>query len=314
MEKRWVFHLSPEGEILVAARTAATDVEKASALPAPDAARIMKRLFPGGDRWGEPDRRRALADLADVAMPEARWLSDEALRTLALRRVGAHGQLVVVREEAHLPPCGSGPPPVVHPEIQPELPSTPVAAPAARATVAAPTTAATAPAAAPKRKPPRQPSNQSPKAHDSSGDWTGDSSRWSQEKKLQSMHPDLRPKVSAVIAALQKRGFQAKIFFAWRSVAVQLQIFKKGHTKVKFSFHNAQKKDGTPNAYAADIIDARYAWSAKAETEGFWKALGEEAHAQSLYWGGDWKTFRDWAHVQLVENSQLGRVKKESGL
>jgi len=128
------------------------------------------------------------------------------------------------------------------------------------------------------------------------------------------MHPDLRPKVSAVIAALQQRGFQAKIFFAWRSVAVQLEIFKKGHTKVKFSFHNAQKKDGTPNAYAADIVDGRYGWSAKAEAAGFWKALGEEARAQSLYWGGDWKTFRDWAHVQLVDNSQLGRVKKESGL
>jgi hypothetical protein len=33
-----------------------------------------------------------------------------------------------------------------------------------------------------------------------------------------------------------------------------------------------------------------------------------------LYWGGDWKTFRDWAHVQLTENSKLKQVKKESGL
>jgi peptidoglycan L-alanyl-D-glutamate endopeptidase CwlK len=313
MQKRWVFHLSPEGEILVAARTAATDLEKASALPAPDAARILKRLFPGGDRWGEPDRRRALADMADVATPEARWLSDEALRTLALRRVGPHQPLLVVREETHVPPCGSGPPPVVHPEIQPETPPARAPAPTAPATVAAPTAAATAPKPAPKPRPPQSHQAGHAKAHDS-GDWSGDSSKWSQDKKIQSMHPDLRPKVQAVVAALQKRGFQAKIFFAWRSVAVQLEIFKKGHTKVKFSFHNAQKKDGTPNAYAADIIDGRYAWSAKAEKEGFWKALGEEAHAQGLYWGGDWKTFRDWAHVQLVENSQLGRVKKESGL
>jgi peptidoglycan L-alanyl-D-glutamate endopeptidase CwlK len=118
----------------------------------------------------------------------------------------------------------------------------------------------------------------------------------------------------AVLAALQKRGFQAKIFFAWRSVAVQLEIFKKGHTKVKFSFHNVQKRDGTPNEYAADIIDSRYAWTSKAQSEGFWKALGEEAKAQKLYWGGDWQTFRDWAHVQLVDNPQLARLKNESGL
>jgi hypothetical protein len=124
----------------------------------------------------------------------------------------------------------------------------------------------------------------------------------------------LRPKVTAVLEALARRGFQPKVFFGWRSVAVQLEIFKKGHTKVKFSFHNAQLKDGTPNAYAADIIDARYAWSAQAAASGFWKALGEEAHAQELYWGGDWKKFRDWAHVQLVENSKLQQVRKESGL
>ena len=135
--------------------------------------------------------------------------------------------------------------------------------------------------------------------------WTGDSSQWSHEKKVLSLHPDLRPKVAAVVVGLTKRGFQPKIFFGWRSVAVQLEIFKKGNTKVKFSFHNAQKKDGTPNAYAADIIDSRWAWGPEAEEKGFWKALGEEAKAQKLHWGGDWVSFRDWAHVQLVENNQL---------
>jgi hypothetical protein len=144
--------------------------------------------------------------------------------------------------------------------------------------------------------------------------WTGDSAQWSQEKKLRSMHPDLRPKVTIVIAKLTARGFQPKIFFGWRSVAVQLEIFKKGNTKVTFSFHNAQQKDGTPNAYAADIVDGRYGWTPQAASSGFWKALGEEAKAQNLYWGGDWVSFRDWAHVQLVDNSLLARVKHESGL
>lgn len=144
--------------------------------------------------------------------------------------------------------------------------------------------------------------------------WGGDSSTWTQEKKLQSMNPSLRPKVQAVVLALIQAGFQPKIFFGWRSVAVQLQLFNAGNSKVKFSFHNGQKLDGTPNAYAADIIDSRYAWSEQAESSGFWKALGAAAKAQGLFWGGDWSSFRDWAHVQLVANSELARVKKESGL
>ncbi len=144
--------------------------------------------------------------------------------------------------------------------------------------------------------------------------WTGDSAHWTQEKKSRSMNPLLRPKVQAVIKALQARGFQPKIFYGWRSVAVQLDLYKKGNSKVKFSFHNAQLPDGTPNSYAADIIDSRYGWSSEAETSGFWKALGEEARKNKLYWGGDWSSFRDWAHVQLVDNDQLAAVKRGSGL
>lgn len=144
--------------------------------------------------------------------------------------------------------------------------------------------------------------------------WTGDSAQWSKEKKLASMTPLLRPKVEAVLASLEAQGFQPKIFYGWRSVAVQLQLYKQGNTKVKFGFHNAQNIDGSPNSYAADIIDSRYAWSDKASTSGFWAALGKAAKEQGLIWGGDWASFRDWAHVQLVENSELGRVKRESGL
>lgn len=144
--------------------------------------------------------------------------------------------------------------------------------------------------------------------------WSGDSAKWTQEKKLQSLTPLLRPKVQAIITALAGRDFQPRVFYGWRSVAVQLELYQKGNSKVKFSFHNAQLKDGTPDSYAADIIDSRYAWSNQAATSGFWKALGEEAKKQSLVWGGDWTSFRDWAHVQLVANSQLSQVQRNSGL
>jgi hypothetical protein len=145
------------------------------------------------------------------------------------------------------------------------------------------------------------------------GGWTGNSAKWSQEKKLLSLHPKMRPMVQGVLDGMTERGFQPKIFYAWRSVAVQLKILKEGHSKVKFSFHNVQHKDGTPNAHAADIVDKRWAWSPAAAKHGYWKALGEEAKIQKLHWGGDWKK-PDWAHVQLLPNSALKRMKKESGL
>ena len=145
-------------------------------------------------------------------------------------------------------------------------------------------------------------------------EWEGDPARWPAEKKMSSMKPELAIKVRQVLATLSAKGFQPKVFYGWRSVTVQARLYAEGKSKVKFSFHNAQLPDGTPNAYAADIIDARYAWNAEAESSGFWKALGAAAKLQGLVWGGDWVSFRDWAHVQLVANSELANVKKESGL
>ncbi|UHD16113.1 M15 family metallopeptidase [Thiocapsa bogorovii] len=144
--------------------------------------------------------------------------------------------------------------------------------------------------------------------------WGGDSARWSQEKKLASMNPGFRVKVMAVLGALSKRGFEPKVFYGWRSVEVQLELVKKGRSKVKFSFHNAQKPNGIPNSYAADIIDRRWAWTAAAEQNGFWDALGAEAKERGLVWGGDWTSFKDVAHIQGRRNSELVTVKRESGL
>ena len=147
-----------------------------------------------------------------------------------------------------------------------------------------------------------------------SEDWSGDSQKWSQERKLASLEARTRPKVERVIAVLADGSFRPKIVYAWRSVAVQQELVAAGHSRVRFSFHNAQKKNGTPNAYAADIIDRRWAWGEKAGKNGFWDALGAAARAEGLVWGGNWRRFPDVAHVQLLANSKLAEARRESGL
>lgn len=144
--------------------------------------------------------------------------------------------------------------------------------------------------------------------------WSGDSAKWPEDKKLDSLNTYLRPKIKRILARLTDEGFQPKIVYAWRSVSKQLELVEAGHSRVRFSFHNAQKKDGTPNAYAADIIDKRWAWTRAAEQNGFWEALGKSAKNEGLYWGGDWISFKDWAHVQYYPNYKLADVKRESGL
>ena len=55
-------------------------------------------------------------------------------------------------------------------------------------------------------------------------------------------------------------------------------------------------------------------WNDEAEENGFWRALGKAGKAEGLYWGGDWRSFKDWAHLQFFPNNKLSGVKKESGL
>ena len=152
------------------------------------------------------------------------------------------------------------------------------------------------------------------KAAELEREWGGDSSLWPQEKKLLSMAPALRLKVRLVIASLKQEGFRPKIVYGWRSVKVQARLVEEGKSKVRFSFHNAQLPDGTPNSYAADIIDERWGWNEDAMKEGFWKALGKTARVNGLVWGGAWTSFPDWAHVQSRQNSELSAVKLEIAL
>lgn len=123
--------------------------------------------------------------------------------------------------------------------------------------------------------------------------------------KLDDLHPTLRRKVLAILSDLRGHGENPKLACAWRSPEDQLALYRAGRSKVRFSFHNATKLDGTPCGLAADIVDAAKGWYA---TKRFWTLLGRSAKAHGLTWGGDWD-FYDPAHVQLLPNSKLTAVK-----
>jgi peptidoglycan L-alanyl-D-glutamate endopeptidase CwlK len=89
----------------------------------------------------------------------------------------------------------------------------------------------------------------------------------------------------------------------------QALLVLSGHSRVKFSFHNVVDKAGIPQALAVDVVDSRYAWR-EPDCMPFFHRMGEIARGLGLYWGGDWKTFKDWAHVQYCDNDKLMSVKE----
>jgi len=65
------------------------------------------------------------------------------------------------------------------------------------------------------------------------GDWHGDSSKWSEKKKLASLDSGLRRKTIRILDSLKSSEFKPKIYYAWRSVAIQRRLFEEGNSKVR---------------------------------------------------------------------------------
>lgn len=126
------------------------------------------------------------------------------------------------------------------------------------------------------------------------------------ERLLGSVHPTLAGKVRKVLKELEAAGWQPVVAEAYRTAAEQAQKLRDGYSQVAFSFHNATR-NGQPCALAVDIVDARYDWNIP-QNHHFWSALGARGKAHGCVWGGDWK-MRDVAHLQLLGNDQLARVR-----
>tara|TARA_Y100000310_G_scaffold32745_1_gene31006 strand:- start:3210 stop:4052 length:843 start_codon:yes stop_codon:yes gene_type:complete len=162
----------------------------------------------------------------------------------------------------------------------------------------------------------------------------GNSWKATQAEKMDSLHPHLQPIVERIISKLKDRnygGWQPELNYGYRTIEEQavLKSMKPPWSTIDFSFHNTLK-DGKPAAQAADIIDVRMK---KTEDDfyltgggvpggnaAFWEALGRVAklvfgemmEVDPKLWGGNWRKFKDWPHVQLFSNSQLSIWRKDT--
>jgi hypothetical protein len=108
---------------------------------------------------------------------------------------------------------------------------------------------------------------------------------------MDGFYPDFRTKIDKVLADMTARGYQPTVASGMRTQAEQDEKVRQGYSKTRNSHHL--------HGRAADIVDKRWGWNGpKDELEKYWQALGEAAAAQGLTWGGNWKNFRDPAHLQ----------------
>ncbi len=161
----------------------ASVIEQECALGRHEAGHAL-RLALSRDRHALRLRRPEILSLLDHhSSYDAELLTNEVLNQQLLYHLTRTGRLLLIRDHEDAPSCGA--------DDHSHHSSAPEADPR-------------------NAKHPKKPKDEGP--------WGGNSAHWPQDKKLDSMHPKLRPLVQGVLKGLVARKFQPMIFYGWRSV------------------------------------------------------------------------------------------------
>lgn len=138
---------------------------------------------------------------------------------------------------------------------------------------------------------------------------------WQSQNALQHMpvpsdlHPIVKQNADALKAAAANQGITVVMTEGFRSFKEQDELYKQGRTKkgniVTYarggeSYHNyglaidfaLQKKDGSI------IWDMEYDGNQNGKSD--WLEVVEIAKKLGFEWGGDWKRFKDYPHLEMV--------------
>lgn len=122
--------------------------------------------------------------------------------------------------------------------------------------------------------------------------------------RLETAHPKLRTLVEALAAT----GFAFRVLDSQRGRAAQEEAFRRGNSKARFgqSPHNY-----TP-AIALDLVPLPVDWNNLRPFKDMGAKLKLLATARRIpiSWGGDWRTFKDYPHVELHPWREFAKTAK----
>lgn len=118
-------------------------------------------------------------------------------------------------------------------------------------------------------------------------------------ERLKGVKPELARKCLELIALVRNAGNDLLITTGYRSVAEQNRLYAQGRTKPGKIVTNA--KGGQSNHQTGDAVDfavivkGAVTWDVNI----YKKTIGKYSAQVGLKWGGNWKKFKDYPHVEL---------------
>lgn len=117
--------------------------------------------------------------------------------------------------------------------------------------------------------------------------------------RLSKVDPVLREKCEALIRLAASRGFTLLVTCGFRSKAEQDRLYAQGRTtpgKIVTKARGGQSKHNFGKAVDFAFIErGEVTW----DVDRYYSRLGSWADVVGLKWGGNWRKFKDYPHVEL---------------
>src|SRR3989344_8624658 len=114
------------------------------------------------------------------------------------------------------------------------------------------------------------------------------------------LHPQFAFSILRLFINAHKEGLRVCIFETYRSQERQLDLFNKGKTKLS---KNVMHHFGVATDVVFRTEKNQPIWQGNCE------ALGKIGKELGLFWGGDWESFRDYPHFQLIPATVSDQAK-----
>ena len=116
--------------------------------------------------------------------------------------------------------------------------------------------------------------------------------------RIATLHPQVRQKAIDFINAAEKKGIKLRVVSAFRSIAEQNKLYAQGRTAPGNIVTKA--KGGQSSHNFGTAIDVVPIVNGQPDWDTDWHKIATIGKSLGFSWGGDWKSFKDVAHVEAA--------------
>lgn len=130
------------------------------------------------------------------------------------------------------------------------------------------------------------------------------------ENRIKTLHPKIREATRNFINEAERQGIKLRVTSALRTFAEQDELYAKGRTKPGSIVTNAKGGYSNHNfGLAFDVVPLKNGaadWNSKD-----WNKIGAIGKSFGFVWGGDWTSFKDKPHFEMMFGNTLAQLRQK---